>query len=70
MVNHEKPVIDEIIYNSDYSLRHLPGDNKIVDENLKKEAPVLDIIQQVFNNVNQLTLGLLREIKGVMMKTN
>ena len=53
MVNHEKPVIDEIIYNSDYYLRHLPGDNKIVDENLKKEAPVLDIIQQVFNNVNQ-----------------
>ena len=23
------------------------------DENLKKEVPVLDIIQQVFNNVNQ-----------------
>ena len=29
------------------------GDNKIFDENLKKEVPVLDIIQQVFNNVNQ-----------------
>ena len=28
------------------------GDNKIFDENLKKEIPVLDI-QQVFNNVNQ-----------------
>ena len=52
-VNHEKPVIDEIIYNSDYALRHLLGDNKIFDENLKKEVPVLDIIQQVFNNVNQ-----------------
>ena len=52
-MNHEKPVIDEILYNSDYALRHLLGDNKIFDENLKKEVPVLDIIQQVFNNVNQ-----------------
>ena len=52
-MNHEKPVIDEIIYNSDYALRHLLGDNKIFDENLKKEVPILDVIQQVFNNVNQ-----------------
>ena len=52
-MNREKPVIDEILYNSDYALRHLLGDNKIFDENLKKEVPVLDIIQQVFNNVNQ-----------------
>ena len=52
-MNHEKPVIDEIVYNSDYALRHLLGDNKIFDENLKKEVPILDIIQQVFNNVNQ-----------------
>ena len=52
-MNHGKPVIDEIIYNSDYALRHLLGDNKIFDENLKKEVPVLEIIQQVFNNVNQ-----------------
>ena len=52
-MNREKPVIDEIIYNSDYALRHFLGDNKIFDENLKKEVPVLDIIQQVFNNVNQ-----------------
>ena len=44
---------DEILYNSDYSLRHLLGDNKIFDDNLKKEVPVLEIIQQVFNNVNQ-----------------
>ena len=29
------------------------GDNKIFDENLKKEVPDLAIIQQVFNNVNQ-----------------
>ena len=28
------------------------GINKIYDENLKKEVPVLDIIQQVFNNAN------------------
>ena len=53
VMNREKHVIDEIIYNSDYALRHLLGDNKIFDENLKKEVPVLDIIQQVFNNVNQ-----------------
>ena len=52
-MNREKPVIDEILYNSDYALRHLLGDNKFFDENLKKEVPVLDIIQQVFNNVNQ-----------------
>ena len=52
-MNREKPVIDEILYNSDYALRHLFGDNKIFDENLKNEVPVLDIIQQVFNNINQ-----------------
>ena len=52
-MNREKPVIDEILYNSDYALRHLLGDNKIFDENLKKEVPILDIIQQVFNSVNQ-----------------
>ena len=34
-------------------LRHLLGNNQIFDENLKKEVPVLDIIQQVFNDVNQ-----------------
>ena len=37
-MNREKPVIDEILYNSDYALRHLLGDNKIFDENLKKEV--------------------------------
>ena len=52
-MNREKPMIDEIIYNSDYALRHLLRDNKIFDENLKKEVPILDVIQQVFNNVNQ-----------------
>ena len=52
-MNREKPVIDEILYNSDYALRHLLGDNKIFDENLKKEVPILYVIQQVFNNVNQ-----------------
>ena len=46
-------MIDEILYNSDYVLRHFLGDNQIFDENLKKEVPVLDIIQQVFNDVNQ-----------------
>ena len=27
--------------------------NQIFDENLKKQVPVLDMIQQVFNDVNQ-----------------
>ena len=40
-MNREKPMIDEILYNSDYALRHLLGDNQIFDENLKKEVPVL-----------------------------
>ena len=35
-MNREKPVIDEILYNSDYALRHLIGDNQIFDDNLKK----------------------------------
>ena len=51
-MNHEKPVIDEILY-SNYVLRHFLGDNQIFDENLKKEVPVLYIIQQIFNDVNQ-----------------
>ena len=69
-MNREKPVIDEILYNSDYALRYLLGDNKIFDDNLKKEVPVLDIIQQVSIMLINITLGLLWEIKGVMMKTN
>ena len=52
-MNHEKPVIDEIIYNSNYYLRHLLGYNQIFDDNLKKQVPILDMIQQVFNDVNQ-----------------
>ena len=52
-MNHEEPVIDEILYNNNYMLRHFLVDNKIFDENLKKEVPLLDIIQQVFDNVNQ-----------------
>ena len=52
-INREKPVIDEIIYKSDSALRHLLGANQIFDENLKKQVPVLDMIQQVFNDVNQ-----------------
>ena len=52
-MNIENPMIDEILYNSDYALRHLLGDNQIFDENLKKEVPVLYIIQQIFNDVNQ-----------------
>ena len=32
-------MIDEILYNSDYALRHLLGDNQIFDENLKKASP-------------------------------
>ena len=52
-MNREKPVIDEILYNIDYALRHFLGDSQIFDENLKKQAPVLYMIQQVFNDVNQ-----------------
>ena len=33
-INREKHVIDEILYNSDYALRHLIGDNKIFGKNL------------------------------------
>jgi hypothetical protein len=51
-MNHEKLVINEILYNSDFMLRHLLSNIQIFDENLKKEIPVLDIIQQVFNDVN------------------
>ena len=46
-------MIDEILYNSVYNLRHLFGNNQTFDENLKKKIPVLDMIQQVFNDVNQ-----------------
>ena len=52
-MNREKTVIDEILYNSDYVIRHFLRDNEIFDENLKKEALDLDIIQQAFNDVNQ-----------------
>ena len=52
-MNREKLVIDKILYDSDYALRHLLGDNRIFDDNLKKQVHVLDIIQQVFNDVNQ-----------------
>ena len=34
----------------DYIIREA---REIFDENLKKEVPILDVIQQVFNNVNQ-----------------
>ena len=52
-MNCEKPVIDEILYNSDHVLITLLGNNQIFDENLKKQIPILDMIQQVINNVNQ-----------------
>ena len=52
-MNREKLVIDEILYSSDYALRHLLGDNQIFYDNLKKKVPILDIIQQVFNDTNQ-----------------
>ena len=42
-MNHEKPVIDDILYNCDYLLRHFLGNDRIFDENLKKEVPILDI---------------------------
>jgi hypothetical protein len=62
-INREKPVIDEILY-SDYVLRHLLGDNQIFDENLKKDVPILDLIQQVFNDVNQHYSWIVAENQG------
>lgn len=44
-MNREKPVIDEILYNSDYLLRSLSHNDHIFDENTKKEVPPLNIIQ-------------------------
>ena len=52
-MNRENTVIDVILHNSSFVLRNFLGEYKIFDENLKKEVPVLYIIQQVFNNVNQ-----------------
>jgi hypothetical protein len=52
-MNHEHPVIDEILYDEDYLLRHLFSDNHTFDENTKKEVPPLHIIQQVFNGINK-----------------
>ena len=52
-MNLENPVLDEILYNSDYALRHFLGVNQIFNENLKKEVPILDVIQKVVNNVSQ-----------------
>ena len=46
-------MIDEILYNSDYALRHLLVYYQIFDENLKKQVPILEMIEQVFNDVNQ-----------------
>jgi hypothetical protein len=52
-MNHEKLVIDEILYNNDYLLRYLFHNDHIFDENIKKEVPTLNIIQQVFSSVNR-----------------
>ena len=52
-MNREKPVIDEILYNKDYLLRHIFHENLTFDENTKKEVPPLNIIQQVFNGINK-----------------
>ena len=52
-MNREKPVIDEILYNSDYALRHLLGDNQIFERILKRKSPYFRYNQQVFNNFNQ-----------------
>ena len=38
-MNHEKPVINEFLYNSEYALRHLLGDNKVFDESIEKGSP-------------------------------
>ena len=38
-MSREKPVIDEILYNSDYTLRHFSGNNHFFDGNLKRKSP-------------------------------
>ena len=40
-MNREKPMIDEILYNSDCLLRHLFRDDHTFDENTKKGGPSL-----------------------------
>ena len=37
-MNREKPMIDEIIYNSDYALRHFLGDNKIFHDKIQQSS--------------------------------
>ena len=69
-MNREKPVIYEILYNSDYTLRNFLGDNQIFDENLKKQVLVLDMIDKFSMMLINTILGLLPEIKGVMMIRN
>ena len=51
-------------------LRHLLGDNQIFDENLKRQVPVLDIIQQVFNDVNQHYSWITAGNQRVMIKSS
>jgi hypothetical protein len=51
-MNPKKPVIEEILYDHDYLLRVLFHDDKLFDENLKKEVPPLKMIQHAFNSVN------------------
>jgi hypothetical protein len=38
-MSREKPVIDEILYNSDYMLRHLLGNNQFFMRNSKRKSP-------------------------------
>ena len=38
-MNREKPVIDEILYNSDYALRHFLGDSKSLMRILERKSP-------------------------------
>ena len=38
-MNREKPVIDEILYNSEYALRHFLGNNKTLMRILKRKSP-------------------------------
>ena len=52
-MSHENPVIDEILYDEDYVMRYVFGDDHAFDENTKKEVPPLHIIQQVFHGINQ-----------------
>ena len=52
-MSHERPIIDEILYDEDYMMRYVFCDNHTFVENTKKKVPPLHTIQKVLNGSNQ-----------------